>query len=60
MTDDESKKKLVSRLRRVEGQISAICRMVDEDQGVGSYDEPSGSQVGSRDDEIDASPVACP
>jgi hypothetical protein len=26
----------------------------------GTYDEPSGSQVGSRDAEIDAAPGACP
>ena len=37
-----------------------LVRMVDEDAGVGSYDEPSGSQIGSRDPGIDDSPAGCP
>jgi hypothetical protein len=36
-----------------------IARLTDEG-AVGSYDEPSGSQVGSRDAEIDASSGGCP
>ena len=31
MLDPEGKKKLLGRLRRVEGQVGAICRMVEED-----------------------------
>lgn len=30
--DPVAKKKLLARLRRVEGQIGALCRMVEEDQ----------------------------
>ncbi len=32
MTDVDSKKKLLSRLRRVQGQITAISRMLEEDE----------------------------
>lgn len=30
--DPSAQKKLLARLRRVEGQVSAICRMVDEEK----------------------------
>ncbi len=32
MPDQQAKKSLLTRLRRVEGQLAAICRMVDDDQ----------------------------
>lgn len=31
MADPQAKKRLRARLRRVEGQLAAICRMVDDD-----------------------------
>ena len=32
MLDDEEKKKLANRLRRVVGQVEAVARMIDEDK----------------------------
>ncbi|GAA5507905.1 MULTISPECIES: metal-sensitive transcriptional regulator [Novipirellula] len=32
MLDDEEKKKLANRLRRVVGQVEAVSRMIEEDQ----------------------------
>jgi DNA-binding FrmR family transcriptional regulator len=31
MHEPEAKRKLISRLRRIEGQVAAICRMAEED-----------------------------
>ncbi len=30
--DPEAKKKLLARMRRIEGQIGALCRMIEEEQ----------------------------